>query len=243
MSQVVSVDASVVPVLGLRRPVRPSCSIDVLLCDEERWQIGAFASHHNLEAGVVLFDEGRAADDIFHVDRGVVMVYKLLPDGRRMITDFVYPGEFIGLSFAEVYPHGAETVTGALLCRLPRLQFERALARMPQLEQRISKIIRNDLVVAQERLLLLGRKTAIERVASFLLDLSRRAALRNEVPTSLWMPMGREAIGDHLGLALETVSRSLSELKRRGLIVLLDDARVELCDPARLRAIAEGHPA
>jgi CRP/FNR family transcriptional regulator len=252
MTQVVAIEMSAMPVvaLGTRGEVRgvpaPAsgigsvCSFDALLNDEERWQVRTLTSQVTFAAGTVLFDEGRVAEDIFHVERGVAMIYKLMPDGRRTITDFVYPGEFIGLNFAEFYTHGAETISRTTLCRLPRRRLEQALKRLPRLEQRISMTLRKDLAAAQDRLLWLGRKTATERVASFLLDLSRRAALRDETPCSLWLPMRREAIGDHLGLALETVSRSLSDLKRRGLIVLREEARIDLCDLAALRRIADG---
>lgn len=211
------------------------------LDDEELKQLSAIVSSVELVPGDPLFDEQEPAAHLFNVTAGTMKVYKLLPDGRRQITGFLFAGDFLGIAKAETYAYSAEAVTHAALCRFPRKKLEDLLARFPKLESRLLGLASHELAAAQEQMLLLGRKSAKEKIVSFLLSLAERAARRGQSGNPVAVPMSRTDIGDYLGLTTETVSRTFTQLKTRGLISLLPGGRVDLRDLVALRGIAEGY--
>lgn len=187
-----------------------------------------------------IIDEGEPADYLFNVTQGAVKLYKLLPDGRRQITGFLFEGDFLGIAMNERYAYSAEAVDKVNLCRFPRRKLEHLLDRFPKLEKRLLGMASNELVQAQDQILLLGRKTAQEKIVSFLLNLSDRAVKRGASATPISLPMGRADIADYLGLTTETVSRAITNLKRDGYIRLLQGGKVELPDLEALQELAEG---
>ncbi len=187
-----------------------------------------------------VFFEHDDADVLFNVTKGTVKLFKLLPDGRRQITGFLGRGDFLGLAVNDVYSYSAEAVDEVHLCGFPRKKLEALLKRYPKLEHRLFEIASDELAAAQEQMLLLGRKTARERLASFLVNLLRAQERRNEPGEQIFLPMSRADIADYLGLTTETVSRTFSQFKRDQFIRLREGARVEIADRARLEDIAEG---
>lgn len=187
-----------------------------------------------------IIDEGEPADYLFNLTEGAIKLYKLLPDGRRQITGFLFEGDFLGIAMNERYAYSAEAVVGVSLCRFPRRKLEGLLDEFPKLEKRLLGMASNELVQAQDQILLLGRKTAQEKIVSFLLNLSHRAVKRGASASPIALPMGRADIADYLGLTTETVSRTITNLKRDGHIRLLQGGKVELPDLAALRELAEG---
>lgn len=187
-----------------------------------------------------IIDEGEPADYVFNVTGGAVKLFKLLPDGRRQITGFLFEGDFIGIAMNDTYSYSAEAVGDVSLCRFNRAKLEAMLDRFPQLERRLLSMASNELVQAQDQMLLLGRKTAREKLCSFLLNLSHRAQNRGYDPSVIPLPMSRNDIGDYLGLTTETVSRTFTNLKRDGVIRLLDGNRVQINDVDRIQDLAEG---
>ena len=187
-----------------------------------------------------IIDEGEPADYLFNVTQGAVKLYKLLPDGRRQITGFLFAGDFLGIAMNEKYAYSAEAVDRVSLCRFPRNKLERLLDEIPKLEKRLLGMASNELVQAQDQILLLGRKTAREKVVSFLLNLTDRAVKRGGAPSPVALPMGRADIADYLGLTTETVSRTITNLKRDGHIRLVQGGMVELPDLEALQELAEG---
>lgn len=188
-----------------------------------------------------IFDESEPARFVFTVREGAVKVYKLLADGRRQVTGFLGPGDFLGLTHNEAYAYSAEAVTPTVLCRFPRQKLESLLAEIPRLEQRLLGIASHELAAAQDQMMLLGRKSARERVVSFLLMLSDAAVRRNQQDNPVLLPMTRTDIADYLGLTIETVSRTLSRLKAKGLIQLRDERQIALTNLEALRDIAAGN--
>ena len=136
------------------------------------------------------------------------------------------------------YAYTAEAVTPVTLCRFPRGRLERLFDAYPKVEKRLLAIASDELAAAQDQILLLGRKTADERIASFLLRLAATDDDASEAVVTL--PMSRLDIADHLGLTIETVSRTLSRFKRDGLIDLVSRHEIALRDMDRIRALAEG---
>ena len=210
------------------------------LDDQELHQLSAILSAVELTPGDPLFDEGEPAEYLFNVTAGAMKVYKLLPDGRRQITGFLFAGDFLGLANDETYAYSAEAITHVALCRFPRRKLDVLLEHFPKLERRLLSMASNELAASQEQMLLLGRKNAKEKIVSFLLSLSERAVRRGQRDNPVNVPMIRNDIGDYLGLTTETVSRTFTQLKTSNLISLLPGGKVQLAETEKLRDVAEG---
>ena len=210
------------------------------LDEQEVQEVAAISQNVEMSPGDPLFDEGERADQVYNVTAGTMKVYKLLSDGRRQVTGFLFPGDFLGLANNDSYAYSAEAVTHATLCRFPRAKLDKLLERHPKMERRLLSIASHELAVAQEQMLLLGRKTAKEKIASFLLNLSERAESRGQPGNPVSVPMSRTDIGDYLGLTTETVSRTFTNLRTGGTIALRNGGKVEILDTEALRDVAEG---
>ncbi len=164
----------------------------------------------------ILFFEGDTADYYYRIVTGAVRTCTLLADGRRHIGDFFLPGDFIGLGEGERHLVGAEAVTDTTLVRYARRSVDTLVEERPRLSRWMLAQACNGLAAAQHQKLLLGRKTAQERIASFLLAMADREGAGGHIR----LPMTRADIGDYLGLTTETVSRTFSHLKGDAVIVL-----------------------
>lgn len=194
-----------------------------------------------LTAGQPVFHEGDQATRVFTVTRGTLKLYKLLPDGRRQITGFMFPGDFMGICVDDEHAFTVEALDDAILCWFPRNRFEAFAGEHPQLERELYRLATHELAAAQQQMVLLGRKTAAERLASFfitLLDRTGRTADGGREYIDL--PMNRSDIADYLGLTKETVSRVLALLKARRLIRLDALNRIEILDGVRLAEMGDG---
>ncbi len=192
----------------------------------------------DIEAGKTFLNEGDPATHLFTVSKGMVKLFRLMSDGRRAVTGFLFPGDLFGFSDADKYNYSAEAVTLVSLCRFPRRQLERMYADFPGLESQLLKLVTRELAAAQNQMVLLGRKTAHERVASFLLALSRRQGRSGRNAGWIELPMTRTDIADYLGLTTETVSRVFTVLKASGCIVLAGN-KVCIADVDALTGLAE----
>jgi len=149
-------------------------------------------------------------------------------------------GKPVVLVFMHKLTRPSAAVTRAVLCRFPRNRMEALLLRFPRLQSRLLSVASHELAVAQEQMLVLGRKTAKEKLATFLLSLSRRAADRGQQADPVILSMSRTDIGDYVGLTTETVSRTFTQLRGQGLIALHAGGRVELRQRETLEALAQG---
>ncbi len=201
----------------------------------------AIRGHVRLDSHTTLFREGDPALNVYSLVAGCVKLSKLLGDGRRQVVGFLFPGDFFGFAPREAYPVTAETITPVGMCRFSRGRLLRLRDRMPDLEHRLMERMVFELTAAQEQMLLLGRMTAREKLAHFLIMLSRRAVERDEPASPVAVPMGRLDVADYLGLTIETVSRTLTAMKKDSLIALPTLGVAELLDLDALRLIAEGH--
>jgi CRP/FNR family transcriptional regulator len=219
--------------------VRPYSACAALMPAEQERLVDIMTTVE-IEAHQPIFDEAERAEHVFNVTEGAVKIYKLLSDGRRQITGFLFPGDFLGLTHNENYAYSAEALTRTKLCRFPRQKLEGLLDELPKLEQRLLGMASHELAAAQDQMILLGRKSAKERVVSFLIMLSNAALRHGQPDNPVSLPMTRNDMGDYLGLSLETVSRALTQLKTQGLIQLMDERRVRLAKPEAMREIAGG---
>ena len=191
----------------------------------------------NFPAKTMLFDQGALADSVFNVTEGMVRLYKSLPDGRRQIVGFALPGDFLGLALMDRYGVAAEAVTQVRVCRFARPAFLAYVDGKPHLLRRLHEFAGHELSLAQDQMLLLGRKTAEEKVAAFLLNLQTRYARIGAPSVTIPLPMSRQDIADYLGLTIETVSRTLTGLAREKVIVIVPEA-VRLLMIERLNQLA-----
>jgi CRP/FNR family transcriptional regulator, nitrogen fixation regulation protein len=182
-----------------------------------------------------LFAEGDAADCWFKVISGTVRLSKLLSDGRRHIAEFYFAGDCFGLDNLPERLFSAEAVGDVTVMRYPRAATERLIDNDPSLLRSLRDMTLRDLANAQIRMLLLGRMSALERVATFLSDMLER----HDATRALDLPMSRNDIADYLGLTIETVCRVLSAFRRTGMIDIPSPHRIELRDRAALAAIGE----
>ncbi len=218
--------------------VRHAASYASLTRDDHA-HLASIASTCDVDRGQMLFNEGDPAKFLYTVVRGVFQIHKLLPDGRRQIPGFLFLGEFLGLANENVYAYSAEAITDAALYRYRFEEMEALLARYPAMEKRLLTNASHELYEAQEQLLLLGRKTVNEKVASFLLAFAERAVQRGEGRDILFIPMTRHAISDYLGISTETVSRTLSKFRHDGLISSPRIKQIEILDRDALCRISE----
>ncbi|MGE0154306.1 MAG: helix-turn-helix domain-containing protein [Reyranellaceae bacterium] len=202
--------------------------------------IEPLVSNRDLTAGQALFEEEDDAQYAYNLVEGTIRLYKLLPDGRRQITGFAIPGDFLGLTSHGHYAYSAEAVSGAALCRFKRSDLQRLFQHFPAMERRVLSMANDELAAAQDQMLLLGRKTPMEKVASFLLTLSKRLERIGRKSDQLLLPMTRADIADFLGLTVETVSRTFSKLRAGKVIALPSPDQVELLDRRRLTMLASG---
>lgn len=199
--------------------------------------MAALAVVTEIDAGRCFIAEGEPAESFFNITSGTAKLYKLLPDGRRQITGFAGPGHFLGLAVSSTYAFSAEAIEPVRFCRFSRSKLRGLLVDFPKLEQRLLEVAATELVAAQEQMLLLGRKTAKERLASFLL---MQMGLGAEALTQITLPMTRGDIADYLGLTIETVSRTLSRLRADRLIDIPTTNDVVVRSRAALEQLAGG---
>lgn len=185
----------------------------------------------------VVFEADQAAN-VYSLTSGLLRLSKLLPDGRRQIAGFLFPGDFLGITMEEEHAFTAEAVAPSTLCKFPRRQFDDFISKHPALERRLYAVAAHELAAARQQLVLLGRKTATERIASFLLMLAGRCHSRTS--GEIAFPMSRADIADYLGLRIETVSREISALKAARVIQLTGRQSFRIIDRARLEQLAEG---
>ena len=210
------------------------------LTPNELESFGGAMATISLPAGAPLVDEGEDDTHIYSITSGSLKCFKLLPDGRRQVTGFMFPGDFLGLTKSDSYINSVEAVTHATLCRMSRKDLNKYADTISNLDRRLHEMASEALADVQDQILMLGRKTSEERVATFLLSLSRRAGERGGPTNPVEIPMSRDDIGDFLGLTTETVSRTFSRLRKRELIGQDKERRTEILDFDTLREISEG---
>jgi CRP/FNR family transcriptional regulator len=180
--------------------------------------------------------QGDHADCMYNITAGTVRLYRLLPDGRRQVIGFLLPGDFLGLSLAERHAVCADAIDAVCANRLDRAAFTRLVDERPRLLRRFYEATTHELTVAQDHVALLGRRTAEQKVAGFLLSMRERHRLLGSGGVTLHLPMTRQDIADYLGLTLETVSRTISKLRRRHVVLIVPDG-LRVVDPAALERL------
>lgn len=208
--------------------------------DDEFAALGEIAVRLSFGRNETIFEEGDAIKYCYRLVSGSVRLSKLLADGRRQIADFFLPGDFFGFVDIDTYAFSAETIGDVVVMRYARSRVEMLSDGDIHLRRKLSRLLHERLSATQTHLVMLGRHTVKERVASFLIQMADRLGQNDTESGEIDLPMGRLDIADYLGLTIETVCRAISELKRVGIIAVPNTHRIALRDIEALRDLAEG---
>ncbi len=219
--------------------LRELCLPEGLSQDEVLRMNGLVSARRRLKKGVALQRAGEPFKSLYAVRSGSFKTCISTEDGRDQVTGFKMSGEIIGLDGISTNSHSIDVVAleDSEVCAIPFARFEEASREMPALQKQFNRIMSREIVGEQGVMVLLGSMRAEERVANFLLNLSRRFRARGYSPTEFHLRMTREEIGSYLGLKLETVSRVMSRFHELELIQI-KQKHVLILDPQGLKDIA-----
>ncbi len=187
-----------------------------------------------------IFREGDAASHVYKVEVGHVCIYKMLSDGRRQVIDFAYAGDLVGLGALGEHASNAQATIRTRVRCIPIASLHQIVRDDARLGLKLYEAVSRELRAAREHLFTVSQRTATERVAAFLLALSRRNERNEEDPLEFVLPMTRMDIADFLGLTIETVSRTFTKLRVDGVIDLSQSVLVTIVDSSALAQLAEG---
>ncbi len=182
-----------------------------------------------------IFGEGEPAEYVYQVVSGAVRTYRILRDGRRQIDEFHFAGSYFGIEAGKEHRTTAEAMTDSTVLMARRMSLADLASHKGEVARKLLQLTIEGLQRSQDHVVMLGRKTATERVAGLLLDLAERAGTERV----LQVPMSRQDMADYLGLTIETVSRTLTQLQADGVIEVPSARRIVLRDRASLMAMAE----
>jgi len=184
-----------------------------------------------------VFAQEDSSSFFYNLLDGVMRLYKLLPDGRRQIVGFALPGDFVGMTTEERHGFSADAIGPVTVCQFAKAPFARFSDDKPNLLRRMNELAVQELNQARDHMVLLGRRSAEEKVATFLVGWRDRLVDLRGPSNMVPLPMSRQDIADYLGLTIETVSRTFTKLEREGIIAILPGG-VSLRDSARAEALA-----
>ncbi|WP_426419466.1 helix-turn-helix domain-containing protein [Bradyrhizobium genosp. A] len=187
--------------------------------------------------GETVFSEEDITTSFYNLLEGVMRLYKLLLDGRRQIVGFALPGDFLGMNISGRHNFSADAIGTVAVCQFAKVPFGRFIEDRPHLLRRINELAIRELSHARDHMVLLGRRSADEKVATFLLGWRERLISLKGSSNTVPLPMSRQDIADYLGLTIETVSRTFTKLERHGAIEIVHGG-ISLRDPARVEALA-----
>jgi CRP/FNR family transcriptional regulator len=188
--------------------------------------------------GQTVFFEGDPAKHVFEIVDGVLRLFKILADGRRVVTGFLFPGDVVGVSQKHRFMYGSEAVSEARLRRISRRSLDEAVDRSSELRPQVFAALCDEMAAAHEQMVLLSCKSAEERVCSFLVLLLKRNGDFGAMPSFVDLPMSRLDVADYLGLTIETVSRNLTRLANKGVLSHVERFSLRVVKPRALEQLA-----
>ena len=198
-------------------------SLCAALDNAELRELEHLGRHIHFASCETVFAQEEMTTSFYNLLEGVMRLYKLLPDGRRQIVGFALPGDFLGMTASPRHSFSADAIG--------------SVEDKSHLLRRINELAVRELSQAQDHMVLLGRRSAEEKVATFLIGWRDRLARLGHLAKTVPLPMSRQDIADFLGLTIETVSRTFTKLERDGVIEILPGS-IGLLDPARAEALA-----
>ncbi len=213
------------------------------LDEDEIEALGRLGRQQMIVRGQTLLWEGDETPPVANVITGVLKLSVATVDGREQIVGIVFPSDFIGRPFGRESPFTVTALTDAKVCMFSRQAFDGFAGAHPDLQHKLLQRTLDELDRARQWMMLLGRKTAAERIATLLIEISNRLGESNCTTITphldrFELPMDRQQMGDILGLTIETVSRQLTKLRQTGMIALPDRRSVVIQDRSRLINLA-----
>ncbi|WP_079201544.1 fumarate/nitrate reduction transcriptional regulator Fnr [Pseudomonas sp. CC6-YY-74] len=195
-----------------------------------------------LKKGEFLFRQSDVFNSVFAVRSGALKTFSLSDSGEEQITGFHLPSELVGLSGmdTETYPVSAQALETTSICEIPFERLDELSILLPQLRRQLMRVMSREIRDDQQMMLLLSKKSADERIATFLVNLSARFRARGFSPNQFRLAMSRNEIGNYLGLAVETVSRVFTRFQQNQLLEA-EGKSVHILDPIELCALAGGN--
>ncbi len=205
---------------------------------DELAQLEQMKYYRSFQAGQTVIWSGDRMEFVGSVVSGIATLTQTMEDGRRQMVGLLLPADFVGRPGRATAAFDVTATTDLVMCCFRKKPFEETMAKTPHIAQRLLEMTLDELDAAREWMLLLGRKTAREKIASLIAIIARREAAlhmrRSSGVLSVDLPLTREEMADYLGLTLETVSRQISALKKDGVIALEGNRHVEIPDIDRL---------
>lgn len=193
------------------------------LCD-----LSKHTSRKSIDAGKELIGQGEAVSYYANILKGVIKLSKMMSDGRQQIVGLQFAPDFLGRPFLVESTIAAEAATDVDICMFPRWALERMAIESPSMERKLHDQSLKELDQARDWMLTLGRKSALEKVASFLYMISTQIDPEKAVSTCFELPLSRSDIADFLGLTIETVSRQMTKLRKDGVILIESNRHITI---------------
>jgi CRP/FNR family nitrogen fixation transcriptional regulator len=221
---------------ALTKPTLVACGAQRALREAQMARPRALMS--NVGAGQEVIGEGDPAESFYEIVSGVFRAVKLTPDGRRQVFAFYMPGDMFGLETEPFHAVTVEAVTPGLVALHGRDPLHRAVPRDPTIAGALFVAAARALEDATDHMMMIGRSSAEERLAWFLLKLARRFGVRQGQAVNCEIVMTRRDIADYLGLTIETVSRTMTLFKQRGLLALPSARQMQIRQMDVLKQLA-----
>tara|TARA_Y100000310_G_scaffold317550_1_gene370529 strand:- start:781 stop:1500 length:720 start_codon:yes stop_codon:yes gene_type:complete len=186
-----------------------------------------------------IFLQQEVSRNLYNITQGNVKVYHLLSDGRIQIIGFLYPGDFFGSYKLGKYNYSAEAIGDVKLCVFKQEVLDKYLEKNMNLAKELLHMISHELTLAQDRIGVLGKMNANERMAKFILNISNQRARIGWQDNPVSLPMTRQDIADYLGLTLETVSREITKLKTSNIIKVMNSKQFFISNKNELALICK----
>lgn len=223
-------------------PIRNLALFEAARDDLLDWAQKFRSQQYALDARRLLYREGEIVEESYTLFHGWVMLYKMLPDGKRQVLRIALPGDFLGSRGSGGVPidHSAIAITECVLCGFPEERLSQLFRERPEIVAKLVSIQRRDMTQCHQHIMNVAQKSAIESIACMLIDLYDRCLERNMVvkPETFYIPLSQEEIADYAGITLVHVSRVIKELRDQG---VLDNGhrKIHVLDPGVLRRITD----
>lgn len=231
------VDPPDVSRLPCGRCIARDATLCASLADRHMHRLYGLATERDLAPGDLLFRQEQPADHVFSLHSGYGTIYRLTTDGRRQVLSFLFPGDFVGFTSEDRFHYAAGAITPMRVCRFERTALEQLIREYPEMDRKLRFTLTRAMDASYELLFSLGRKDAVQKVASFLWYVSYRQRKMRQADSPVHLPMRRGDVADFMGLTTETVSRAFTTLRQLGVIRLPGVNDVEIADMAKLREV------
>lgn len=195
----------------------------------------AISSERRFSNDDVLAYETDPADFVYNITVGNVRLSHLMADGRRAVIGFLRAGDFLGLAYQDHFLYTAEAIGEVVACHIDRRKMEALMDEIPEMKHRLMTMMTKEVAASKRQMVLLGRKSPTEKIATFLIDMHSEQC---DGELFIDLPMSRQDIADHLGLTIETVSRTLSALDRDDVIKRPSPSRIDVMSMDKLKELS-----